>query len=297
MGAFVSTDGKSVLFYAGRNRSQIQRFDTKTNRLAPVSPEGFSEPEYSADSRWLVYVDLNNGAVWKVDTESSEKVQLNLGGFSPTFPRWSPDGKMLAATASYQGAASTAYLIPAMGGAPQPLLPGPLQVSDPDWAPDGKALVVVHAVPGRQNEAALFLVDLATRAEKIVPGSNGRFFPHWSPDGQYLAAYEDNERAVDVFSLATQKWQTIARATAIGFPVWSHDSKYLYYQKILDEREPVYRFNVHTGLTEQVASFDTGLSGGIWRYALMGLAPDDALLIDTTRGYSDLYRAELTLPR
>jgi hypothetical protein len=54
---------------------------------------------------------------------------------------------------------------------------------------------------------------------------------------------------------------------------------------------------VRTGLTDHVASFDAELSGGIWRCALMGLAPDDALLIDTTRGYSDLYRAELSLPQ
>jgi Tol biopolymer transport system component/DNA-binding winged helix-turn-helix (wHTH) protein len=297
MGSCISTDGKSVLFYAGRNRSQIQRFDTKTNRLTALSPEGFSEPEYSADGRWLVYVDVNNDAVWKVNTESSEKVQLNLAGFLPTFPRWSPDGKVLAVTASDRGAAATAYLIPAMGGAPQPLLPGPLQVSDPDWASDGKTLAVVHAVPGQLNESALFLVDLATRTEKMVPGSNGHFFPHWSPDGHYLAAYADNEKVVDVFSFATNTWQTIARGTAIGFPVWSHDGRYIYYQRILDEGEPVYRFNVRTGLTDHVASFDAELSGGIWRCALMGLAPDDALLIDTTRGYSDLYRAELTLPR
>jgi hypothetical protein len=91
--------------------------------------------------------------------------------------------------------------------------------------------------------------------------------------------------------------QSTCIGAAIGFPVWSHDSRYLYYQKILDEGEPVYRFNMHTGLTEHVASFDTELSGGILRCALPGLAPDDALLIDTTRGNSDLYRAELTLPR
>jgi Tol biopolymer transport system component len=293
----VTTDGNSVLFYAGRNRSQIQRFDAKTNRLTPLSPEGFSQPEYSADGKWLVYVDVNNHALWKVNTVSSEKVQLSLPGFSPTFPRWSPDGEMLAMSASDHGAASSTYLIPAKGGAPQRLIPGQSQVSDPEWAPDGKTLVVVHGIPGRENDSALFLVDLATRTEKMMPGSDGRFFPHWSPDGRNLAAYADNEHEVGIYNFAARKWQTIARGAALGFPVWSHGGRYLYYQKILEEGEPVYRFNVSTGLTDRVAGFEAELSGGITRCALMGLAPDDALLLDTTRGNSDLYRAELTLPR
>jgi Tol biopolymer transport system component/DNA-binding winged helix-turn-helix (wHTH) protein len=297
IGASVSADGKSVLFYAGRNRSQIQRFDLKTKRLTPVTPEGFSQPEFSPDGRWLVYVDINNGAVWKVNAESSEKVQLSLPGFSTAFPRWSPDGSLLAMTASDHGAASKAYLISATGGAPKPMLPGQFHVSDPDWAPDGKSLVVVHPIPGQENEHALFLVDLATGKEKMVPGSEGRFFPHWSSDGRYLAAYADREQVVDIYDFATKKWQTIARGTSIGFPVWSRDGRYLYYQKILEEGEPVYRFNVRTGLTEWVANFDADLSGGITRCAFMGIAPDGALLLDTTRGNSDLYRAELTLPR
>lgn len=297
IGASVSTDGKSVLFYAGRNRSQIQRFDAKANRLAPVTPEGFSEPEFSPDGRWLVCVDVNTGVVWKMDLQSSEMVQLVPVGFSAGFPRWSRDGSLLAMTASDHGAASTAYLVSSTGGAPQPLLPGQLQVSDPDWAPSGKTLVVVHRVAGQEKEEALFLVDLATRTEKMVPGSEGRFFPHWSSDGRYLAAYSDNEKAVDIYNFATQSWQNIAHGAAIGFPVWSRDSKHLYYQKILDEGEPVYRFNVRTGRTDSVARFDAELSGGISRCALMGLAPDDSLLLDTTRGNSDLYRAELTLPR
>ncbi len=296
-GASVSPDGKSVLFYAGRNRSQIQRFDVKANRLTPVSPEGFSAPEYSPDSHWIVYVDANKGDVWKASTQSSERMQLTLPGFRATFPRWSPDGKTIAVTASDHGAAPVVYLIPATGGAPQPLLRSPSYSTDPDWAPDGKSLVLVHALPGYENEEALFQVDLATKTETMVPQSNGHSFPHWSPDGRYLSAYTDQGHGVDIYNVAARTWKKVASSTSIGFPVWSHNSKYLYYQKILDEGEPVYRFNLRTGLTEPVASFETELAGGIWRCALMGLAPDDALLIDTTRGNSDLYRAELTLPK
>jgi Tol biopolymer transport system component/DNA-binding winged helix-turn-helix (wHTH) protein len=296
-GASVSPDGESVLFYGGRNRSQIQRFDIKSKRLIPLTSEGYSQPDFSLDGRWIVYADMNVDALWKMDTQSGKKVQLGPVGFSVTFPRWSPDGRQLAMTASDHGAPGTVYLISASGGTPEPLLPGEPHVTDPDWSPDGKTLVVVHPIPGQQQEVALFLVDLATRKETMVPGSNGRFFPHWSPDGRHIAAYADDGHGVDIYSFATHTWQSIVTAAAIGFPTWSRDGRYLYYQRILEEGEPVYRFNEQAGRTEMVARFDEELAGGISRCAFMGLAPDNTLLVDTTRGSRDLYRAKLTLPR
>ena len=295
-GASVSPDGESVLFYAGRNRSQIQRFDPITKRLTPVSAEGFSQPDFSPDGRWIAYVDINIGVLWKMDTQSGEKIQLSPIGFSVSFPRWSPDGSLLAMTASDQNSASAVYLIPASGGTPEPLLPGQSHGRDPDWAPDGKTIVVVHPIPNQQNEEALFLIDFASKKESMVPDSKGRFFPHWSPDGRHIAAYTNDGHGVDIYKFATHKWQTIVSATAIGFPSWSRDSEYLYYQKILEEGEPVYRFNLRTGHTDLVSRFDEELAGGISRCALMGLASDGELLLDTTRGTRDLYRAKLTLP-
>jgi Tol biopolymer transport system component/DNA-binding winged helix-turn-helix (wHTH) protein len=296
-GASVSPDGESVLFYAGRNRSQIQRYDLKSKRLTPVTVEGFSQPDFSLDGRWMVYVDINGGIPWKMDTRSGEKVRLSPVGFSATFPRWSPDGSQLAMTARDHALPGTVYLISATGGTPEQLLPGQPYVTDPDWSPDGKTLVVVHPIPGQQNDVALFLVDLATRKETMVTGSKGRFFPHWSPDGRHIAAYADDGHGVDIYSFATHKWTSIVTAAAIGFPSWSRDSSSLYYQKILEDGQPVYRFNMRMGHTDMVARFDDELAGGISRCALMGLAPDGALLLDTTRGSRDLYRAKLTLPR
>jgi Tol biopolymer transport system component/DNA-binding winged helix-turn-helix (wHTH) protein len=296
-GASVSPDGESVLFYAGRNRSQIQRFDLNNKRMTPLSPEGFSQPEFSPDGHTLAYVDVNNYVLWKADTQSLDKVQLGPVGFSVSFPRWSPDGSQLAMTGSDHGKPGTVYLLPATGGTPQPLLPGQTQVSDPDWSPNGKTLIVVHPLAGKQEEVALFLVDLATRKETMVPDSNGRFFPHWSPNGKYIEAYANDGRGVDIYNFESHKWQSIVTAAAIGFPSWSKDSKYVYYQKILEDGEPVYRFSLSNGQSDMVARFDEELAGGISRCALMGLAPDGTLLVDTTRGSRDLYRAKLSLPR
>jgi len=294
-GAHVTPDGKSVLFYAGRNRSQIVRLDLKTGKFAPVSPEGFSQPEYSPDGKWVVYVDVNNGILWKVSSDGATRYPLSLPDIVTNFPRWSPDGKRIAVNMSRGSGPSNIFLISANGGAPELLLPNQLS-SDVDWAPDGKSLVVVHSLPEHPDQRALFQVDLATRSERMVPGSIGRFFPHWSSDGHYLAAYGDREPGVAIFNWVTLQWQEVVGGT-IGYPSWSRDGRYLYYQRILEESEPIYRYNPRNLVTERVADCSMELGSGVSRCAFFGLAPDNSPLLDITRGAYDLYSAELTLPK
>jgi Tol biopolymer transport system component/DNA-binding winged helix-turn-helix (wHTH) protein len=295
-GAHVTPDGHGVLFYSGSNRSQIVRLDVKSGALIQISAEGFSQPDYSADGNWLIDVDANTGALWKTSRQASQRLQLNLDGFVSNFPRWSPDGRQIAVAASQRGAPATTYLIPANGGTPKLLLPNVSEVVDPDWSPDGRSLVVAHGIP-KQNQDALFLVDLSSRNETLVPHSQGYFLPHWSPDGHYLAAYGDGGHSVEIYDFATRQWQIIVRGAAIGFPVWTSDSRYLVYQEMLEEGEPIYRYDMRQHAAERIADFDAELSTGISRCALMGLAPDGAPLLDVTRGNSDLFRAELSLPR
>lgn len=294
-GAHVTPDGRSVLFYAGRNRSQIVRLDLRMGKFTPVSPEGFSQPDYSRDGKWLIYIDVNNGMLWKASSDGTIQYPLTLPDLYANFPRWSPDGKRIAVNISRDGGPSNVFLIPASGGAPELLLPN-RRSYDVDWAPDGKSLVVVHGSREHPGQRALFLVDLATRRETMVPGSTGRFFPHWSGDSRYLAAYGDREPGVAIFSFATHQWQEVLRGT-IGYPVWSRDGRYLYFQKILDEGEPIYRYDPRSQVTERVADCGMEPGSGVSRCAFLGLAPDNSPLLDVTRGAYDLYSAELTLPQ
>ena len=294
-GAHVTLDGKSVLFYAGMNRSQIVRLDLKTDKFAPVSPEGFSQPEYSADGKWMACVDINSGMLWKVSSDGTAKYPLSLPGLVTNFPRWSPDGKRIAVNIANGGEPSNVFLIPASGGAPELLL-SDRRSYDVDWAPDGKSLVVVHDVPDHPGQRALFEVDLAARSEKMVPGSIGRFFPHWSGDGRYLAAYEDPAPGVAILNIETHQWQEVLRGP-IGYPTWSRDSRYLYYQRALEESEPLYRYNPRTQVTERVADCKAELGSGVSRCVFFGLAPDNSPLFGITRGTYDLYSAELALPK
>jgi len=294
-GAHVTPLGKSVLFYAGRNRSQIVRLNLKNNELAPVAGEGFSQPDYSPDGKWVVYVDVNNGTLWKAAADGTTRLPLSLPGYRANFPRWSPDGSQIAVNISEAGNPSNVFLVPASGGAPTLLLSNQRSY-DVDWSPDGKSVVVVHDLAGHPEQRALFIVDLATRREKMVADSVGRFFPHWSRDGRYLSAYDDNDPGVFVLDMVTNQWRQIAHGI-LGFPIWSHDGHALYFQKVLEEDEPVYRYIPQTQATTRVADCRMELEKSAFRCVLLGLTPDDSPLFDVTRGDHDLYGAELTFPK
>jgi Tol biopolymer transport system component len=221
--------------------------------------------------------------------------RLSPEGFAVVFPKWSADGRFIAASTITEGEPTNVYLIPTVGGAPLKLLPGEINVRDPDWSPDGKTIVVVHAPAG--GEDALFLVDFATRTESPLPQSRGKFLPHWSPDGRHIAAYSADGQGVEVYDFATSAWQSVASGKGLGFPSWSQDGRFLYYQRLLDQDEPVYRVDLKSHMTTRVVDFKAELGSGIWRCALMGLSPDGKLLVEFNRGFNDLYRAELSLPK
>jgi len=294
-GAHVAPGGKSVLFYAGRRQSQIERVDVKTDEMTPVTPEGFVEPDYSPDGRWIATVNLDTGTLWKANADFTERTPLSPAGYGAVFPRWSPDGSMLALSLAPRGQPTNIYLIPATGGTPELLLPGTSRVTDADWSPDGKRMVVLH-LDGKAGKDALSVVDLATRKEEIIPSSEGHYFPHWSPDGRFLEAYADNGRAVDLFEFSTGRWERVLRGEGLGFPVWSHDSRYLFFQRTVEENEPIYRLEMRSRTVERVADCHTGLIDGAARCTLMGLSPDDAPLVEVNRGSRDLFRADLSLP-
>jgi Tol biopolymer transport system component len=233
--------------------------------------------------------------LWKASTDGASKTQLSLPGFSAAFPRWSPDGSRIAVTAHVAGGLPHVFVVPANGGAPESPMPNQ-QAYDVDWAPDGRSLLVVHSIPDQPNRRALFLVEVATGREKMVPGSIDRFFPHWSRDGRYIEAQDDNKPGVLILNRATNQWQEVVRGT-IGYPAWSHDSRYLFYQKVLEENQPIYRYDPRNQLTERVADCKAELEAGVSRCVFLGVAQDDSPLFDITRGSSDLYSAELSLPR
>lgn len=292
-------DGKSLFFYSGAFRQEVERFDLKTRQFSPLLPNAHAVlNSFSRDGAWKAYIDSRSRSLIRGRTDGTEQVVLAAETYRPSFPRWSPDGKWIVFGGVLNGQLANSFLVPASGGHPEPLLSGPAEVHDADWSPDGKRLVLSRAVgPSDTNQWQLLLVDFASRHAEELPGAKSLVASRWSPDGRFISATTADQSELRLWDFSSQKWSVIARGVALGMSVWSPDSRYLYFQDLLLADQSLHRYNVRNKRVEVVAEFSDILkAGAAYRCALDGIMPDGSPIIDFNRGAYDLLAATLHLP-
>jgi hypothetical protein len=99
-----------------------------------------------------------------------------------------------------------------------------------------------------------------------------------------------------LFNFQTRQWKEIAHGNSLSALTWSRDSKFLYFEDILEPREPVYRIRPTDSQAERVMDFATVLATGASRCQFIGFAPDGSVMATVSRGGSDIYSLELDLP-
>ena len=286
-------DGKTLFATAGFRRAEIQRYNSQSKAFESfMGGLSAQDLDFSKDGQWVAYSSYPEGILWRSKLDGSEKLQLSSSPIYASMPRWSVDGKTIVFYDVQQGKTARIYKVPAIGGAPEPLMPndsGPQ--ADPYWSPDGKSLVFGGSGGGGQT--AIRILNIDTHQNETVPGSDGLFSPRWSSDARYLVAMHGDSTGLSLFDFKTRKW-TMLSPDIVAYPCWSHDGRYLYFQRLGDKLDVV-RMAVPNGKIEQVVSLkgfpQTGLYG-FW----LGLTPDDSVLIPKDAGAQEIVSMGWTSP-
>ena len=287
-------DGKTLFAIAGFRRAELQRYNTKSKAFESfMGGISAQDVDFSKDGQWVAYASYPEGILWRSKLDGSEKLQLSSSPIYASLPRWSPDGKTIVFYDVQPGETARIYEVPAIGGAPQPLLPhdsGPQ--GDPSWSPDGKSLIFGGS--GGGGPTMIRILNLNTHQIETVPGSDGLFSPRLSPDARHLVAMRGDSTGLSLFDFKTRRWTALV-PDIVAYPCWSHDGRYLYFQRLGDKSDVV-RMAVPNGKIEQVVSLKEFQQTGIYGFWL-GLTPDDSVLVPKDAGTQEIVSMGWTSPQ
>jgi Tol biopolymer transport system component len=269
------------------------RYDSKSGQFAPflggISAEYL---DFWKDGQWVAYVSFPEGTLWRSKLDGSERLQLTYPPGYVVNPRWSPDGTQIVFAEEVVGKPYRIYEVSSTGGSPRLLMPDdPRPQGNPNWSPDGKQVVF----DGHDSDATpvIRILDLTTHQVSTLPGSQGMFSPHWSPNGQIIVASSVDLKIQFLFDFKTQKWTEIARG-AMGWQAFSKDGSYIYFLGT-SGRSAVLRIRVSDHKTEAVVDLKNFNHTGHYGSSL-SLARDDSPVLLRDAGTQDVYALDWEEP-
>ncbi len=122
-----SSDGERLFVHVVQRRAQFVRYDAKSRQFVPFLP-GISATDlaYSPDGRWIAYVTVPEGSLWRSRVDGSERLQLTYPPTRALIPVWSPDGTRILYQSFVVGGNWKAQSVPFAGGPSQEAIPGGL---------------------------------------------------------------------------------------------------------------------------------------------------------------------------
>jgi len=220
---FVRSVGlQSDLYAAHAGTGEVRRLTREARAGDPdVSPDGLTIvcTVQRDDGRWLATM-----AVPPRGASGGPAVLAGADGEEWASPRWSPDGRLIAAERRRRGGPSEIVLVDSRSGAVRSLVSSAAaRLVTPVWTPDGGSVLFAR---GDREGFAVHAVDVESGALSRLngTGSNARS-PDVSPDGARLVYVGYTADGDDLFSvpLGSASWTRVdperAEARSGGNPV------------------------------------------------------------------------------
>lgn len=208
------------------------------------------------------------GDIWIVPKNGGTALQVTHSPGEESWPKFSPDGKEIAYTASYSGN-SDVYVIPVTGGIPERITYNSFSDRLIDWHPDGKKLLFASS---RENGISrinqFFMVDKTggmPEKLKIPYGELASF----SPDGNrlaYITKITENypfkryrggmTSDILIYDFKSGKTERITdNEVNDGKPAWAGDKVYFLSDRDEKMRLNIWEYDTKTKVQKQITNY------------------------------------------
>ncbi|MEM1327206.1 MAG: PDZ domain-containing protein [Bacteroidota bacterium] len=244
--------------------------------LIPVFLCYFQLTQAQISAKLMRYMDVSDdkivfvygGDIWLVEKEGGTAMQITHSPGEESYPRFSPDGKTIAYTASYQGNMDV-YTLPLSGGVPQRLTYHSGADRMLDWHPDGDKILFASSREMGQRRGRHFYEVAATGGMPTkLPIPYGEL-ASYSPDGDYLAYITKYTEGypfkryrgglasdILIYNAKTKKVENITDNHATdGKPSWGKDELYFLSDKGDEIRLNIYAYNPKNKETRRLTNF------------------------------------------
>jgi tricorn protease len=248
---------------------------------AQIDARLFRYPDVSATQIAFVY----GGDIWIVNKTGGTANRLTSSTGEESFPRFSPDGKTLAFSATYDGNTDV-YTMPVTGGVPVRLTWNAFADRVIDWHPDGKRILFASTRENGFRVDQLYTASTKGGLAEKLPIPYGEI-GSYSPDGNslaYVTKITENfpfkrtrsgyASDVYIFDLKKQTADNITKSDATeGKPVWVKNKVYYVSDAGVNGRRNIWVYDTDKKTKEQITKFtDIDINH-------MSAGPDDLVFV------------------